>query len=734
MAHSGIGYYYNSARLSTGDLQCYFDFNTFGSQTSTLSGNSFSLSGNTGNFWSSSGSGYFSGTILLVTGLDLFRSQFTSVLINNKNNSQDSILLSTMESGSNGVSGFILGINDANKLYLTAYDSNINQYITNTASFQLGVQNGITVSKLENIFTLGKFNFFERELYTEVFSFSFNCNTNFSKVCLGGGSGLPLNISNNFYNGYIDEFLLTNQNLTENSIEELFKGFYKQEPTTEYLLVGEYDSYNYSNLNNITSPVWEELQSGALDYIRTNIFNTTGIGTIRVTNSGTIVNGTGYVSGVLSGSVSLQTGYYTIVTGSGITGYTTSGMVASASGITGYVDIDLYPITVFTSGNIYQLTAQSGVSGITEWTSVFSGPLYETILTNEFVEEAVTSDYLLNFSYVITGLTGDATYLHLADYSNNGNDNIIISHDLTYTGLGSSFRAFKRTQLEYRSGYIEHEDDNSFIDQFKMDGVVLIQPIQSGDTLDLVYQRYSGINNYNKYFGHSLASGNFAYTGSLDTDDVYLFINGVYQHPNRLYEDVWNGTGIDILYSGSEQWIVDTSFSGDYDLTGGLFYTENLYDRNDNAVIDNIPLLNIINNKQYVTGESEFISGYDLASGTSGYMNSLFFINGVKLLSGVDYMYNTGSSTYELFNNNYSGVTGVLFAVALTGTGNITSVDNIINYSNFVSGAVPDGGSLLFYNGLRQKLNIDYIEVSNLDLIYNLNGFFNIETEQILNK
>lgn len=734
MARSGIGYYYDKAGLSTGDLQFYYDFSTSGNSGSSLVSKNFSLVGNTGSFWSSSGSGFFSGTVLGITNLDLDESKFTSIIINNKTTSGKAILASSLTSGVGGISGFVLGFNDANKLYLTSYDSGLSSYITNTSSFQIGRQNGFSISKFNNTFTIGKFNFFERELYTETLQFPLDCNTNFSSISFGGGTGLPSNINNDYFSGYIDEILLTNQNLQEDTIEMLFKGFYKEEPNLEYTLVEESDSYRYSNLNNVTSPIWEELQSGALDYIRTNIFNTTGIGTIRATNSGTIVNGTGYVSGNLSGTVSLQTGYYETTTGSGITGYTTSGQVASASGITGYVDIDLYPITVFSSGNIYQLSAQSGISGITSWSSVFSGPLYETIVTTGFVADSISSDYLINFSYVITGLSGNATYLHISDYSNNGDDNIVISHDLTYTGMGATFRAFKNTQLRYQYTYVENDDDTNYINQFTMDGVVLLGPIKSGDILELIYQNYTGVNNYNHDCEHSLASGLFSYTGSIDSDDTLLFINGVYQHPNRLYEDVYLTTGVDILYSGSESWIVASTFGGDYDITGGYFYTENKYDRNDVSFFDNIPFLNIIKNKQNVTGLSEFVSGYNLASGSSGYANSMFLINGVKLISGTDYQYNTGESSYELSNNNYSGVTGVLFAVTLSGLNNISSINDETGISNIITGTIPENSSLLFYNGLRQNLNIDYIETSSLDYIYNLTGFYEFEGQLILNK
>lgn len=734
MAHTGLVYYYDQAGLSTDDLVFYFDFNSSGSFNSSIVDNSFNLSGNTGNFWLNSGSGLFSGTIMGVNNELGSTSYLSLITLFKKESYNKSILISTLKSGLDGISGFLLGINDANKLYLTAYDSESSQFITNTSKISLSNENGISLVKGDNVFTIGKFNFSEKTLKTERHIFPYSCNTSFDKIFIGGGSGLPDSISNDFFTGYIDEILLVKESLNSNSINYLFKSFYKNEPTTSYTLVEEHDSYQYSNLTNVSTPIWEEMQSGALDYIRTNIFNTTGIGTIRIINSGNIINGTGYVSGNLSGIVSLQSGYYQVTTGSGVTGYTTSGKIATATGITGYVNIDLYPITVFTSGNIYQLSAQSGISGITQWTDVFSGPLYETILTTGFVSMTLSSPYSLNFSYVITGMSGNATYLHIADYSNNGNDNILISHDLNYTGHNASFRAFKRTQLKYKDVYIESQDDLNFINKFKMNGVVLVNPIKSGDIIDLVSQNYSGLNDYNNDYDHSLASGLFSYTGDLNSDDIYFFINGIYQHPNKTFEDVWFSTGVDILSSDGSPWIIKSLFSGDYDLVNGYFDTDNLYDRNDLNIVDNIPFLNIIKLKRYITGLNDLISGYNLITGSSINNDSLFFINGLKLISGIDYSYNNSVSGYELINNNMSGITGILFGVSPTGIGNISGYVNYNGLNNSLIGNFSENSSLLFYNRLRQNLNIDYIETSSLDLIHGLSGFYEVNTEEILNK
>lgn len=719
MAHSGIGYYLNKEYLSSDDLEFSFNFNTSGNYTSFSGDRTFSLTGNTGNFWQNSGSGYFSGTKLIVNSGDFDQDNFTLFLIYNKIKTGQCELLSTKSSGPL-FSGFALGIDDANNLNISVYDPVNTVSIINTFDFSLGRNNAICLSKNLNSFTVSKLNLTNGEINSQQKVFPYYCETASDKIYIDSG-----------FVGYIDEFHLIRNNLDEKSIKSLFESFYKTEPILNYSLISEYDTYTYSNLSNVYQPIWEELQSGALDYIRTNIFNKTGIGSIVVTNSGSVINGTGYVSGNLSGIVSLFTGYNEVTTGTRVTGYTTSGQVAIESGIVSYVDIDLYPITVFTSGNIYQVVGKSGITGYTQWSSVFSGPLYETYTTTGFVEETLSTSYSLNFSYVITGLTGNATYLHLASYANNGNDNILINQDLTYTGNNTSFRAIKSTQLNYGNSWTEGTLDTGYINLFSMDGVTFNYPIKTGDFIELFDQNYTGYNYYNQKQNHSLASGFFGYTGILDTDDIFIFINGVYQLSDRLYEKIYVSPGEELWISSGEPLLINSTFSGDYDLSGNFFITDVKYDRNDRDIFDKIEYLNIFKIKKYITGSSEFVSGYSLNTGSSSEASSLFFINGVKLISGVDYSYYSGG--YRLITDSFSGVTGNLVGVSPSGLGNINININTGTYSNSITGSLNENSSILFYNRLRQILNIDYIETSSLNLNHNVGYFYEQTLNEIIN-
>lgn len=747
MAHSGLGYYYNKAGLSSGDLNFWFNFNYSGNTNAQLGSGGLSFNGSTGQIWSSIGSGLFSGQSATITGNIPINNELSAIIIYSKPVTGNCVLFSSLESGSS-ISGFSVCINDANKVQIAAYDIENSSLVVNTCPFSLSQGNCLVISKADNIFSLGKFNFAEKEINYKTYTFPDGCNTSGNTINLASGSWFPSTTNFNSFTGYIDEFLLINRTITETSSSEILKSFYKYEPVSTFSIINEDDSYSYSNLNTITNPIWEEMQSGALDYINTNIFNKTGVGSIRVTSSGTIVNGTAYVSGSLSGEVSLQTGYYRSVTGSGVTGYSSSGTIVTASGITGYVDIDLFPITVFNSGDIYQLSAQSGIVGPTAWQNVFTDPLYGTIVTQELITGSETSAVSTNFSFTIPDLipisgsflsledgsgfllgegsslfvlegeesssSGDATYVHIANYTNNGSDNIVIAHDLSYSSTSGSFRAFKTTQILYSSLTVESSDDVNFKNLFKYDGAIMVNPIQSGDLLDLYDISASGTSLTNSSLYSDLASGLF-YIDTNDTirdSDLLFYFNGVYQNKNDLLSGTYSGSG--------------------YFIKSNILNTQILADRQDIGVADIVSNVNTVKkvliNYNMNSGDILFT---DLLSQANAF-NHLVFLNGVKLCPIVDYDYVFSSrGSIRCINNNFSGVSGILSLVSNSGSGDLSISRKSYSYDNSITGNIYENNSLLFLNRLKQKIGVDYLEISSLDLIYGLTGFYESNLEEI---
>lgn len=707
MANSGLQYYFNKAGLSTGDVACWFNFNSSGDLDSSIANSRLEVYGSTGSFWNTLGSGFFSGNYASIEDDNIDHSNFSSFLVYNKTKSGKAVLLSSLESGASGISGFVLGVNDANRLQISCFDQQNNYLLTNTSSISLSRCNGLFLTKTDNVFSIGKFNFSDKTISEDVYIFPDTCETDSSSVLFGSGAWSPSGSSFGVFTGYLDELLLINRNIYKDSVTEIFKSFYKNEPTSSIQIISENDSYSYSNANTVNQVIWEEMQSGALDYISTNIFNKTGIGSIRVTSVGSVVSGTGYVSATLTGSVSLQTGYYVDVTGSGVTGYSSSGLIPTASGITGYVDVSLYPIAVFKSGDIYEIAGKSGVLGPTQYGSYFTDPLYGPIVTQQLVTGAPPAYTNLTFSYIITGLGGDCSYTHIADYSNNGSDNIVIAHDLTYSSLLGNFRAFKNTQILYDTVVEESEDDYDFINQFNYDGVSFLSPLSSGDYLELLSVSFTGENKFNKDIPVDLTSEHFIYNGDITGDsNVLFFYNGAYQYNNSFLTGSASGSG----YYFENQSII----------------SDQVIDRNDIGTIDSLSGINTV--KKFINLSSVNGSGHLLSSEIgmeSGAENSIVFLNGVKLRKNLDYSYSGISGGSLLWaHDDFSGVSGFCFILSSSGSGDLNSASTF-NSQNFVHGDFKQSSSLLFYNGLRQKLNIDYLETCNLDIVYNFSGFTN---------
>ena len=179
---------------------------------------------------------------------------------------------------------------------------------------------------------------------------------------------------------------------------------------------------------------------------------------------------------------------------------------------------------------------------------------------------------------------------------------------------------------------------------------------------------------------------------------------------------------------------------------GNAFFSTLPYETNK-LIIDNDYGLDprnsnrfIFNNFYGLAGESSvFIdiskSGhifFENIENSGGYINLIegydFFINGQKLISGIDYNFNTNTI---YFNNGYSGI---LIAVPKNFEfNNITSGKAILSFDN----NFYQDNSEIYVNGVRQTLNFDYLELSkfdvttgikillenNKDYIYNNEGF-----------
>ena len=233
MASQGFGYYYGRALLDSGDLSSYISFNTnSGAIAPVESGDSSHygiIHGPTGNFWSEYGSGFFSGNLMSLNDTEaLPTDNFSILLVFEKPTPSSQILFSTLKSGANP-SGFVFGVNDASRFYVESYDADRGCFLSSSFDMPVANKNGIVLGKNGNSFALNKYLFSERKTYSERISFPFSVRSNSNLLTLGGGSGLPADIPNNYFSGYIDEFAFIDQTINAANLDILFSGIYKNE-------------------------------------------------------------------------------------------------------------------------------------------------------------------------------------------------------------------------------------------------------------------------------------------------------------------------------------------------------------------------------------------------------------------------------------------------------------------------------------------------------------------------
>lgn len=238
-----FNYFYTGVLgLPTSQLQIYYDFNQVGAnpilpQPSSQSQYQGTIN-SVGNFYSSPGSGLFSSSqyVSITNAGGLNGNNFSMFFVYDKPYSGNAVLYSSLSSGTY-VSGFIIGINDANKLYFECYDQNgPNIY---TSSNVYGSKNAIAVVKQSNIVNFYYYNFNEQTVEPELFFVSSTALYQNGQAFLGSPVNAPSYVTENSFNGYMDQFVYSNIALTADTISCLFSGFFAS---------GIPDTINYSGI------------------------------------------------------------------------------------------------------------------------------------------------------------------------------------------------------------------------------------------------------------------------------------------------------------------------------------------------------------------------------------------------------------------------------------------------------------------------------------------------------
>jgi len=244
MSSSGINYYYTINGLPTEDLQVFYDFNSsFNGQ------NLIKIANSTGSM-----------------------NEWTIMLSFEKKTLNEGVLFSNFSSGQAN-SGFVIGVNSANKIYLESYDQNGPVVIENPTI--LGGKNAVAISKVGQSLYVDYFDFNSKITESNQYSVSETAFLPSSEWYLGGFSGTPNHFSGKYFSGYIDNFLLLSTAIRPSEISELFKGYYTDMVSGQPVInSGDIHSYGMNGVSYLNKVVTSD---NAELYLFPNVTNKTNL-------------------------------------------------------------------------------------------------------------------------------------------------------------------------------------------------------------------------------------------------------------------------------------------------------------------------------------------------------------------------------------------------------------------------------------------------------------------------
>lgn len=567
------------------------------------------------NFYTYTGSGYFDGsTYMRLSGKDFSLDNSLILLSYEKQRLGNEILLTTLTGNSfNSYSGFVLGVNDANKLYLS-YWNNIEGYFTFIYDNILSDKNLIILKKNGPTVSMGRYNNNTFEFETQDFNIYQNIFKDSNNLYLGG-SPFRNQLNENYLNfsGIIDKFFIINNTNLYFSKNRLASGLYS----------------NINNYNNFYEKYCFE----------TGIFSGSGY----------------FYSGVIENYLS---GYEILITG--VTGYQSISSGNTYYALTGYQSVSL-GFYVDNCGNSQELFINNPLSG---W---------------------VTGEIIINKE--LTGITKISGY-----------------NEILKSGIQSGIEYVWVTGLycvEYGTNQSINENliDSGFLSSLSYKQINLLKEVTSSGFLEIYAEPYKNINlKYNKDLLYDALNKNYFYLGEPLQNKPILFANG-----QLLLE-----SGYEII---KEDYNENINPVLDFYITGNLIETAEYYDSQDYLFYDDVSgIENIFTLSNYISGTKLKISGNK---------NDFFYRNGQKLIKDIDYSIFTGNN-----NNNYTGLSLNFNIGQNSEIFMLKTLDKIYNQNLIInSGYIKllnnfnNGCSVVYLNGVRQKINNNYIENASFDLI-----------------
>ena len=465
--HSGFLYYYDLLGLNRDSLRVHYRFDQNSGVNVLNDAPNFPQMGgvlnSVGNFYSNSGSGHFEGQSLAIqNGTGLPSDFWSHIWIYEKTGKGKGVFFDSLMTGEI-VSGYILGVNDANKLYFESYDEN--GPFTKTSSLVLGKKNLVAAVKSNNLLTFYCYDFNNDLALSENHSLLGEFVLPSTKGVIGHTSGSPNYVQTGAFKGFVDEYVVLQESVTPSTFRYLVSG-----------LVSQY-----------------ELVSGAVTYF-------------------TGVEVTGYLSGITG--VTGITGYANQITGSGLDPFGTGNYQYFWGNIaqTGYLasGVKITPLT----GNVVRSLTGDPVPTI----SLRTGYMKDFNLDEVSYIKRINSDDIsyLNiypiFSPVINLEAGFDSVLGKFQVDRKyARDSI----ELYVNGIAQLDTGFYYTGNAYRSGVVLSGD-------YRLDGYYVDATGFFNDDDILLYDRISGARQQVQ-----LTGAQSGITEALPVDNKFIYYNGV---------------------------------------------------------------------------------------------------------------------------------------------------------------------------------------------------------------
>lgn len=425
MKESGLNYFFQNIGLSQSWGVLYTFETGVGTTINSISGAAPQFSGilqNSTNFWQKPGSGFFSGSpVIIQNASGLYSPAWTMIFVYEKTTNNGGVLFSSI----NGNSGFQIGITDTNKPY---FQTNNNGQIFGSSLNNYGTKNVVSFSYAPNYIGIGNYNFTSQNLEQEGFVNNYNlAESDIWKLAPS-------------WTGYMDYFMYFSQYYDSNVLNIFLSGLYNYPTGTGYNIqtycvtgiITGFQNVLVVNTGVTGYLITYDTGSGYSDY--SNIFPTT---TTQTPLTG-ILNSGIYASGV-SGSICYNVTGSQIVLFEVLSGYAASFGMDKIQ-LFSYIqnnDIIKNSVSYTLYDNNYNIPTIPGYSGfsISSTASIYTGTQINMFLNG--VAQANQGWFLSGNNLLMTGVTN--TDLLFID-NKIGNQNVfgvtsgVISFPFNYSG------------------------------------------------------------------------------------------------------------------------------------------------------------------------------------------------------------------------------------------------------------------------------------------------------------